>query len=70
MAYFPRLDELMVAANSMGLFEGMLVYCDRVNARYLEFVNGLDNLWVELLERTNERPLFINELEGLCPSAK
>ncbi|GJW73520.1 hypothetical protein Tco_0132890 [Tanacetum coccineum] len=48
----------------------MLVYCDRENARDLEFANGLDNLWVELLERTNERQLFITELEGLCPSAK
>nr|GEU91078.1 hypothetical protein [Tanacetum cinerariifolium] len=70
MAYFPRVDELAVAANSRGLFEGMLVYCDRANARDLEFANGLDNLCVELLERTNERKLFITELEGLCPSAK
>nr|GEW76720.1 hypothetical protein [Tanacetum cinerariifolium] len=53
-----------------GLFEGMLVYCDHENARDLEFENGLDNLWVELLERTNEMQLFITELEGLCLSAK
>nr|GEV13939.1 nucleotide-binding alpha-beta plait domain-containing protein [Tanacetum cinerariifolium] len=59
MAYFSRLDKLAVAANSMGLFEGMLMYCDRENARDLEFANVLDNLWVELLERTNERQLFI-----------
>nr|GEX19422.1 hypothetical protein [Tanacetum cinerariifolium] len=39
MAYFPRLDELVVAANSRGLFEGMLVYSDRENARDLEFEN-------------------------------
>ncbi|GKD67475.1 hypothetical protein Tco_1309583 [Tanacetum coccineum] len=70
MAYFPQLDELAIAANSKGLFEGMLVYCDRENARDLEFENSLDNLWVELLERTNERKLFITETEGLCPSAK
>nr|GEY24171.1 hypothetical protein [Tanacetum cinerariifolium] len=70
MAYFPRLDELAIAANSRRLFEGMLVYCDRENARDLEFTNGLENLWVELLERINERQLFITELEGLCPSAK
>nr|GEV88691.1 hypothetical protein [Tanacetum cinerariifolium] len=70
MAYFPRLDELAVAAKSRGLFEGMLVYYDRENARDLEFANGLSNLWVELLERNNERQLFITELEGLCPSAK
>nr|GEY66013.1 hypothetical protein [Tanacetum cinerariifolium] len=70
MAYFRRLDELAIAANSRCLFEGMLVYCDRENARDLEFANGLDNLWVELLECTNERQLFITELKGLCPSAK
>ncbi|GKD15857.1 hypothetical protein Tco_1205015, partial [Tanacetum coccineum] len=39
MAYFLRLDELAVAANSRGLFEGMLVYYDRENARDLEFAN-------------------------------
>ncbi|GKB51590.1 hypothetical protein Tco_0902343 [Tanacetum coccineum] len=70
MANFPRLDALAVAANSRGLFEGMLVYCGRENARDLEFANGLHNLWVELFEHTNERQLFITELEGLCPSAK
>ncbi|GJY99696.1 hypothetical protein Tco_0517126 [Tanacetum coccineum] len=70
MAYFPRLDELAVAANSRGLFEGMLMYCDLENARDLEFVNDLHNLWVKLLELTNERQLFITELEGLCPSSK
>ncbi|GKG29548.1 hypothetical protein Tco_0419446 [Tanacetum coccineum] len=70
MAYFPRLDELVVAANSRGLFEGMLVYCDRENARDLEFGNGLHNLWDELLDRINKRQQFITELEGLCPSAK
>ncbi|GJX68786.1 hypothetical protein Tco_0304513 [Tanacetum coccineum] len=68
MAYFPLLDKLAVAANSKGLFEGMLVYCDRENARDLEFANGLDNLWVELLERTNKRQLFITELGGFVSS--
>ncbi|GJW57033.1 hypothetical protein Tco_0103764 [Tanacetum coccineum] len=70
MTYFLRVDEPAVAANSRGLFEGMLMYYDRENARDLEFANGLDNLWVELLERTNKRQLFITELEGLCLSAK
>ncbi|GJR66018.1 Myc-type, basic helix-loop-helix domain-containing protein [Tanacetum coccineum] len=64
------VNELAVAANSKGLFEGMLMYCDRENVRDLAFASGLDNLWVELMERTNERQLFITELEGLCPSAK
>ncbi|GJR98073.1 hypothetical protein Tco_0270247 [Tanacetum coccineum] len=70
MANFSRLDALAIAANSRGLFEGMLVYCDQENARDLEFPNGLHNLWVELLDRINERQQFITELEGLCPSAK
>ncbi|GJV03322.1 hypothetical protein Tco_1336891 [Tanacetum coccineum] len=33
----------------------------------LQFVANLHNLWVELLEHTNERKLFINELEALRP---
>ncbi|GJR69268.1 ribonuclease H-like domain-containing protein [Tanacetum coccineum] len=63
-------DELAVAANTRGLFDGMLVYCDRENVKDLKFANGLHNLWAELLERTNERRLFLTELEGLCPSVK
>nr|GEU36304.1 hypothetical protein [Tanacetum cinerariifolium] len=35
---------------------------------YLDFANGLHNLWAELLERTNERQLFITDLDGLCLS--
>ncbi|GKB57901.1 hypothetical protein Tco_0914087 [Tanacetum coccineum] len=70
MANFSRLDELAVAANTRGLFDGMLVYCDRENAKDLEFANGLHNLWAELLERINERRLFIILLEGLYPSVK
>ncbi|GKC24486.1 hypothetical protein Tco_1026636 [Tanacetum coccineum] len=70
MAYFPRLDELAVTANSRGLFKGMLVYYDQENLRDLEFANGLNKLWVELLECTNKRQLFITELEGLYSSAK
>ncbi|GJY98706.1 hypothetical protein Tco_0516136 [Tanacetum coccineum] len=70
MANFPRLDELAIAANTRGLFDGMLVYCDRENAKDFEFANGLYNLWAEFLERTNERKLFIAELEGLCPSVR
>ncbi|GKC06033.1 hypothetical protein Tco_0997643 [Tanacetum coccineum] len=68
MANFPRLYELAVVVNSRELFHGMLVYFDRENRKDLDFANGLHNLWDELLERTNERQLFITELEGLCPS--
>ncbi|GJU70486.1 hypothetical protein Tco_1256745 [Tanacetum coccineum] len=70
MANFPRLDKLTVVANTRGLFDRMLVNCDWENAKDLEFANGLHNLWSELLKRTNERQLFITELEGLCPSVK
>ncbi|GKA66441.1 hypothetical protein Tco_0766249, partial [Tanacetum coccineum] len=70
MANFPRLDELAVAANSRGLFDVMLVYFDRENAKYLDFANGLHNLWVELLERTNERQLYLTKMEGFRPSVK
>ncbi|GKC11392.1 hypothetical protein Tco_1008174 [Tanacetum coccineum] len=55
MANFPRLDELAIAANTRGLFDGTLVYRDRENAKDLEFANGLHNLWAEFLERTNEK---------------
>ncbi|GJY58632.1 hypothetical protein Tco_0458524 [Tanacetum coccineum] len=68
MANFPRLDELAVAANSWGLFNGMLVFFDSENGKDLDFANGLHNLWAKFLERTNERQLFITELECLCPS--
>ncbi|GJV65438.1 hypothetical protein Tco_1476266 [Tanacetum coccineum] len=54
MANFPRLDELAVAANYRGLFNGMLVYFDRENGKGLDFANGLHDLWAKLLERTNE----------------
>ncbi|GJZ82324.1 hypothetical protein Tco_0647497 [Tanacetum coccineum] len=64
------VDESHLSIREKHTFVRMLVYCDRENARDLEFANSLDNLWVELLERTNERQLFITELEGLCPSAK
>ncbi|GJV31067.1 hypothetical protein Tco_1391467 [Tanacetum coccineum] len=68
MANFPRLDELTVVANSRGLFNGMFMYFDQENGKDLDFSNGLHNLWDELLERTNERQLFITKLEDLCPS--
>nr|GEV45118.1 hypothetical protein [Tanacetum cinerariifolium] len=68
MANFSHLEELVVAANSRVLFNGMLVYFERENRDDLAFANGLHNLWVELLERTSERQLFIIELEHLYPS--
>nr|GEW44530.1 hypothetical protein [Tanacetum cinerariifolium] len=62
------LNKLVVASNSRGLFNGMLVYFDWENGKDLDFANGLHNLCAEWLDRTNEMQLFITELEGLCPS--
>ncbi|GKE71746.1 hypothetical protein Tco_1529818 [Tanacetum coccineum] len=67
MANIPRLDELVVTANSRWLFSRPLVYFDQENRIDIDCVNGLHNLWAELLERINERQLFITELKGLCP---
>ncbi|GJS51246.1 hypothetical protein Tco_0624608 [Tanacetum coccineum] len=54
------IDELAIAANTWGLFDGMLMYCGRENAKDLEFANGFHNLWAELLERTNEKATIYN----------
>ncbi|GKA77088.1 hypothetical protein Tco_0783549 [Tanacetum coccineum] len=51
--------ELAITASSRGLFNGMLVYFDREYINDLEFANGLHNLWVELLERTNKRQILL-----------
>ncbi|GJR86557.1 hypothetical protein Tco_0210568 [Tanacetum coccineum] len=65
MANFPRLDELAVAANSRGLFNGMLVYFDRENGKDLDFANGLHDLWAKLLERRNEST-FVVFIHPVC----
>ncbi|GKB18510.1 hypothetical protein Tco_0852433 [Tanacetum coccineum] len=58
MAYFPLLDKLAVAANSKGLFEGMLVYCDRENARDLEFANAKRYKILECLNEDKKQDLI------------
>ncbi|GJS73332.1 hypothetical protein Tco_0706173 [Tanacetum coccineum] len=68
MAAFLCLKELVVAANSRSLFDGMMVYFERETAIDLEFAADLHNLWVQFIDRTNDRKLFISQLEGVPPS--
>ncbi|GJZ96107.1 hypothetical protein Tco_0668441 [Tanacetum coccineum] len=70
MVAFPRLEEIIVAANSRLLFDGMMLYFERETENDIEFAADLHNLWVELIDRTNDRKLFITELEGVPPSMK
>ncbi|GJX95940.1 hypothetical protein Tco_0351738 [Tanacetum coccineum] len=68
MADFPRLDELVVAANSRSLFNAIMLYFESEMANDLEFAFDLHNLWVQFIDRTNDRKLFISELEGVPSS--
>ncbi|GJR93512.1 retrovirus-related pol polyprotein from transposon TNT 1-94 [Tanacetum coccineum] len=68
MATFPRLEELDVAANSRSLFDGIIVYFEMETTIDLEFVVDLHNLWVQFINRTNDRKLFISEVQGVPPS--
>ncbi|GKA51485.1 hypothetical protein Tco_0744681 [Tanacetum coccineum] len=68
MAAFPRLDELAVAAKSRSLFDVMMLYFERETTNDLEFAADLHNLWVHFIDRTNDRKLFISELEGVPSS--
>ncbi|GJV80945.1 hypothetical protein Tco_1516815 [Tanacetum coccineum] len=58
MANFPRLDALAVDANSKGLFKGMLMYCDRENARDLEFANAKRYKILECLNEDKKQDLI------------
>ncbi|GKD70490.1 hypothetical protein Tco_1324580 [Tanacetum coccineum] len=68
MVAFLRLDELTMAAKSRSLFDVMMLYFERETANDLEFVANLHNLWVQFIDRTNDRKLFISELEGVPSS--
>nr|GFC45360.1 hypothetical protein [Tanacetum cinerariifolium] len=68
MASFPCLEGLAVAANSRSLFDRMMLYFEREMLIDFEFVADLHNLWVQFIDRTNDRKLFISELDGLPPS--
>ncbi|GJS62383.1 hypothetical protein Tco_0657167 [Tanacetum coccineum] len=68
MATFPRLKELAIAANSRLVFDKMMLYFEKDTANDLEFAINLRNLWVKLIDRTNDRKLFITETKGVPPS--
>ncbi|GJW63084.1 hypothetical protein Tco_0114968 [Tanacetum coccineum] len=61
MVSFPRLDELAVAANSWSLFDGMMLHFERETTIDLEFAADLHNSWVQFIDRTNNRKLFIRQ---------
>ncbi|GJZ33671.1 hypothetical protein Tco_0579107, partial [Tanacetum coccineum] len=68
MASFPCLEGLAVAANSRSLFDRMMLYFERETSIDFDFAADLQNLWVQFIDRTNDRKLFISELDGLPPS--
>ncbi|GJV02364.1 hypothetical protein Tco_1335933 [Tanacetum coccineum] len=68
MVAFPRLDELAVAAKSRSLFDVMMLYFERETMNDIEFAADLHNLWVQFIDHTNDRKLFISELEGVPSS--
>ncbi|GKF11859.1 hypothetical protein Tco_0049785 [Tanacetum coccineum] len=67
MASFPCLEGLAVAANSRSLFDRMMLYFERETSIDFDFAADLHNLWVQFIDRTNDRKLFISELNGLPP---
>ncbi|GJS07892.1 hypothetical protein Tco_0364688 [Tanacetum coccineum] len=68
MASFPCLERLVVAANSRSLFDRMMIYFERETLIDFDFAADLHNLLVQFIDRTNDRKLFISELDGLPPS--
>nr|GEW85740.1 hypothetical protein [Tanacetum cinerariifolium] len=68
MASFPCLEGLAVAANSRYLFDRMMLYFEKETSIYFDFAADLHNLWVQFIDHTNDRKLFISELDGLPPS--
>ncbi|GJW97021.1 retrovirus-related pol polyprotein from transposon TNT 1-94 [Tanacetum coccineum] len=68
MATFPCLEELDVVANFRSLFDGIIVYFKMETTIDLEFAVDLHNLWMQFINRTNDRKLFISELQGVPPS--
>ncbi|GJT80006.1 hypothetical protein Tco_1054348 [Tanacetum coccineum] len=68
MASFPCLKGLAMAANSRSLFDRMMIYFERETSIDFDFAADLHNLWVQFIDCTNDRKLFISELDGLPPS--
>ncbi|GJZ36985.1 hypothetical protein Tco_0583176 [Tanacetum coccineum] len=68
MTSFSCLEGLAVAANSRSLFDRLMIYFKRETSIDFDFAADLHNLWVQFIDRTNDRKLFISELDGLPPS--
>nr|GEV44614.1 reverse transcriptase domain-containing protein [Tanacetum cinerariifolium] len=68
MASFPRLEGLVVAASFRSLFDRIMLYFKKESLIDLNFAANPHNLWVQFIDRTNDRKLFINELYRLPPS--
>ncbi|GJX34541.1 hypothetical protein Tco_0246098 [Tanacetum coccineum] len=68
MVAFPRLQAFSIAVNSRVLFDGMMLYFEWETMNDLEFSKNLYNLWVDLVDRTNDKDLFITEREGVPQS--
>ncbi|GJX54039.1 hypothetical protein Tco_0282408 [Tanacetum coccineum] len=63
MDSFPCLEGLVVAANSRSLFDRMMLYFKRETSIDFDFAADLHNLWVQFIDRTNDKKLFITELD-------
>ncbi|GJS91498.1 hypothetical protein Tco_0774134 [Tanacetum coccineum] len=68
MDSFPCLEGFTVATNSRSLFDRMMLYFERETSIDFDFAADLHNLWVQFIDRTNDRKMFISELDGLPPS--
>ncbi|GJV30517.1 hypothetical protein Tco_1386965 [Tanacetum coccineum] len=68
MTSFPRLEGLAVVANFRSLFDRMMLYFERETSIDFDFATDLHNLLVQFIDRTNDRKLFVGELDGLPPS--
>nr|GEY21150.1 hypothetical protein [Tanacetum cinerariifolium] len=68
MASFLCLEGLAVAANYRSLFDRMMLYFEKETSIDFDIAADLHNLWVQFIDLTNDRKLFISELDGLPPS--
>ncbi|GJW73789.1 hypothetical protein Tco_0133159 [Tanacetum coccineum] len=68
MDSFPCLEGLAVATKSRSLFDRMMLYFERETSIDFDFGADLHNLWVQFIDRINDRKMFISELDGLPPS--
>ncbi|GJR16845.1 hypothetical protein Tco_0965372 [Tanacetum coccineum] len=65
MAAFPRLEELVVVANSSSFFDGIMLYIERETTIDLEFVADLHNLFAVGNSNNLTDAIRVNELRLL-----